>query len=117
MKFTTTAFFAILGLAAYVQADSYANFFDDEDCNENGSIGFDMHNDGCFVQKGRKSVYIPNTGLISDQFCLVSTGPDGSCSCQSQAYDFTATGFCHKLDPTVGSYRFIHESCGSDNCP
>ncbi|WRT70950.1 uncharacterized protein IL334_007949 [Kwoniella shivajii] len=89
MKFTTTSLF-ILGLATYVSADSYANFF---------------------------SVYIPNTGLINDQFCLVSTHDDGSCSCQSQAYDFTATGFCHELDDTVGSYRFIHESCGSDNCP
>ncbi|WWC98424.1 hypothetical protein V866_005315 [Kwoniella sp. B9012] len=117
MKFTTSALFAVIGLATYVKADSYANFFSDTNCNEDGSIGFDMHNEGCFVQAGRKSVYIPNTGLINDQFCLVSTGPDGSCSCQSQAYDFTATGFCHELDPTVGSYRFIHESCGSDNCP
>ncbi|OCF37852.1 hypothetical protein I316_00076 [Kwoniella heveanensis BCC8398] len=108
MKFSYTL--AAAAFAAVVSADSFANFFSDENCNVDGSIGFDMHNDGCFSQLNRKSVYIPNTGLINDQFCLVSTHDDQSCSCQSQAFDFTATGFCATLDPTVQSYRFIHTS-------
>ncbi|WVR09790.1 hypothetical protein IAU60_006866 [Kwoniella sp. DSM 27419] len=57
-------------LSIMVSADSYANFFSDSNCNVDGSIGFDMHNDGCFSQLQRNSVYIPNTGLINDQFCL-----------------------------------------------
>jgi hypothetical protein len=37
----------------------------------------------------------------------VKTNADGGCSCQSEGFDFTATGFCAVLDPNDQSYRFI----------
>ena len=55
-------------------------------------------------------MYIPNTGLgttSDNQYCLVITSGDGSCSCQNEGYDFTATGFCKTLDPSDQSYRFV----------
>jgi hypothetical protein len=65
-----------------------------------------------------QSVYIPDTGLgttSDNQFCLVKTNTDSGCSCQSEGFDFTATGFCAVLDPNDQSYRFIevrvHNSC------
>jgi hypothetical protein len=85
----------------------------DSACNTNGGIGVDIRNPGCLGEAGRGSVYIPNTGLGTtgdNQYCLVKTFNDGSCSCQNQGYDFTATGFCAVLDPSVQSYRFISVS-------
>jgi hypothetical protein len=48
--------------------------------------------------------------LSDNQFCLVRTNKDGKCSCQSQGFDFTATGFCAVLDRNDQSYRFISVS-------
>ncbi|RSH94549.1 hypothetical protein EHS25_004353 [Saitozyma podzolica] len=121
MKFSHTAatLAAMLGFASVAKADFYANFFDDSACKTNGGQGVDIRNPGCLGEAGRGSVYIPNTGLGTtgdNQFCLVKTFNDGSCSCQNQGYDFTATGFCAVLDPSVQSYRFISGSCGANNC-
>ncbi|WVQ63442.1 uncharacterized protein L199_001595 [Kwoniella botswanensis] len=114
MQFKTYTLLALASLTSLVSADYFANFFTDENCNEDGSIGFDMTNPGCFAWAGAKSVYIPRTSFPNEQFCLVMTHDDDHCSCQDQAYDFTSTGFCAKLDGTVKSYRFIFGSCGSD---
>ncbi|KAH7103121.1 hypothetical protein BKA62DRAFT_697297 [Auriculariales sp. MPI-PUGE-AT-0066] len=132
MLFSTTRVFSIVAVvAASAQAapsfnltellgkrDTFANFFDDDNCQTNGGIGVDMNNDGCLAERGRGSVYIPNTGLVgpANQYCLVKTHDSDACNCQNQGFDFTATGFCAKLDSSFGSYRFIHESCGPNNC-
>ncbi|WWC72817.1 uncharacterized protein I206_106781 [Kwoniella pini CBS 10737] len=105
-------------IALFVQlvaADNYANFFSDTECNEDGSIGFDMTNPGCFAQAGRRSVYIPNDGF-ADQYCLVITYDTQVCNCQNRGYVFTATGFCAVLEEGIQSYRFISGSCASNNC-
>ncbi|WWC92576.1 uncharacterized protein L201_007535 [Kwoniella dendrophila CBS 6074] len=114
-SFTTIAFIAT-SLLTVVSADLFANFFSDEACNVDGSIGFDMTNPGCFVQRSRKSVYIPNSGFVNDQFCLVQTYGDDHCGCQTKGYDFTSTGFCAVLDGEAVSYRFIGGSCGVNTC-
>ncbi|KAL7422787.1 hypothetical protein Q5752_002083 [Cryptotrichosporon argae] len=118
MKFTAAPLVALASLAV-VKADFFANFFNDAACTEHGGIGVDLRNPGCLSEAGRGSVYIPNTGLGTsgdNQFCLVKTNADGSCSCQSDGFDFTATGFCAVLDPNDQSYRFISGSCGGNNC-
>ncbi|KZO93057.1 hypothetical protein CALVIDRAFT_566782 [Calocera viscosa TUFC12733] len=122
MKFTTaaTAVFAlIVGSAIPAKADFYANFFNDNACSVGGGIGVDIRNTGCLGEAGRGSVYIPNTGLGTtgdNQWCLVITSGDGSCTCQNVGYDFTATGFCKTLNPSDQSYRFVGGACGADNC-
>ncbi|KDQ10792.1 hypothetical protein BOTBODRAFT_177865 [Botryobasidium botryosum FD-172 SS1] len=91
--------------------DSFANFFDDAACTVNGGIGVDIYNTGCLAEGGRRSVYIPrSTFFPTDQMCLVKTKRDGSCSYQSEGFNFTPTGFCAVLDPSVQSYRFISVS-------
>jgi hypothetical protein len=82
----------------------------DENCSVNGGIGVNINNDGCLGEAGRKSVYIPNTGLPTDKYCLVITSNSGECKCQNVGYDFTATGFCKTLNPNDQSYRFINVS-------
>jgi len=122
MKFTSTVTSGIaiaMALLAPAKADFYANFFDDTACSVNGGIGVDIRNPGCLSEAGRGSVYIPNDGLGTtgdNQYCLVITSGDGSCSCQNVGYDFTATGFCKTLNPSDQSYRFISGACASDNC-
>ncbi|ORY27322.1 hypothetical protein BCR39DRAFT_469418 [Naematelia encephala] len=119
MKLTIFLLATVLSMAANVKADYYANFYDDDGCKINGGEGVSIKNPGCLTEPNRGSVYIPNTGLgtLSDnQFCLVKTHYDGSCSCQNEGYDFTATGFCAVLDPSYQSYRFISGGCASNNC-
>ncbi|KAK4689551.1 hypothetical protein P7C73_g576, partial [Tremellales sp. Uapishka_1] len=118
MKFqSVSAALAILFSLALVKADDYANFFDDSACSVNGGIGVDIYNDGCLAEGGRGSVYIPAASSGSlDNMCLVKTASDGTCSCQSEGYNFTPTGFCAVLDPTVQSYRFINQACAANNC-
>ncbi|WWC98422.1 hypothetical protein V866_005313 [Kwoniella sp. B9012] len=116
MKLTALTVLIFVTLFPYVSADYFANFFSDTECNEDGSIGFDMTNPGCFAQAGRHSVYIPNSGFLGDQFCLVMTHGDDHCGCQDRGYDFTSTGFCALLDGEVQSYRFIGGSCGVNTC-
>ena len=85
----------------------------DDNCSVNGGIGVSLKNPGCLGEAGRGSVYIPNTGLGSlddNQFCLVITSNSGSCTCQNVGFDFKATGFCHQLNPSDQSYRFISVS-------
>ncbi|EIW68035.1 hypothetical protein TREMEDRAFT_63921 [Tremella mesenterica DSM 1558] len=118
-KFTTVLFIGVAFLgAAIVKGDFYANFFDDTACTVNGGIGVSINNDGCLAEAGRGSVYFPNTGIVgpANQYCLVVTGSNGDCSCQSAHYDFTSTGFCHELNPSDQSYRIIHQSCAANNC-
>ncbi|WWC64952.1 uncharacterized protein I303_107566 [Kwoniella dejecticola CBS 10117] len=115
MKFFGLAFFLVSLFASLVAADNFANFFSDTECNEDGSIGFDMTNPGCFAQAGRRSVYIPNAAF-NDQYCLVITYDDKTCGCQNRGYVFTATGFCAVLEEGIQSYRFISGSCASNNC-
>ncbi|WWC72816.1 uncharacterized protein I206_106780 [Kwoniella pini CBS 10737] len=112
--FSYTLALELIGLA---MADNFANFFSDEDCNEDGSIGFDINNPGCFAQSGRHSVYLPNNGSpFSYQHCLVMTYDNGECSCQNDYYNFGASGFCHTLDGKASSYRFISGKCDDNNC-
>ncbi|KAJ7728212.1 hypothetical protein B0H16DRAFT_1331057, partial [Mycena metata] len=109
----------ILHLADTHTVPYSAKFFDDGACSQNGGIGVDIRNPGCLGEAGRGSVYIPNTGLGTtddNQFCLVITHGDGSCSCQSSSSTFTATGFCKVLDPSDQSYRFISGACAANNC-
>jgi hypothetical protein len=73
----------------------------------NGGIGVDIDNPGCLGEAGRGSVYIPNTGNPTKQYCLVITSGDGTCSCQNMGYNFTPTGFCKTLSASDQSYRFI----------
>ncbi|WRT64133.1 uncharacterized protein IL334_001062 [Kwoniella shivajii] len=117
MKFTLGLIF-ITALATSVLADNYANFFTDENCNEDGSIGFDMTNPGCFSQLNMKSVYIPNNGPFAwtSNFCLVMTYGDQTCGCQNDSYEFKSSGFCHVLDGKAQSYRFISGKCDVNNC-
>ncbi|OCF78772.1 hypothetical protein I204_00716 [Kwoniella mangroviensis CBS 8886] len=63
MKHSALTVLIFATLSSYVLADYFANFFSDTECNEDGSIGFDMTNPGCFAQAGRHSVYIPNSGF------------------------------------------------------
>ncbi|KAH7103120.1 hypothetical protein BKA62DRAFT_697295 [Auriculariales sp. MPI-PUGE-AT-0066] len=123
--FTVVAFAAIMVQAASVnltellKRDSFANFFDDENCSVNGGIGVSIDNDGCLGERGRKSVYIPNNGFGSspiNAYCLVKTRDSDACNCQNEGYNFTPTGFCAVLDPSFGSYRFINEACSANNC-
>ncbi|WWC92578.1 uncharacterized protein L201_007537 [Kwoniella dendrophila CBS 6074] len=59
----TFAFAFIIGLTNHAVADNFANFFTgDSECNEDGSIGFDLNNPGCFSQRNMGSDYIPNNG-------------------------------------------------------
>ncbi|KAJ7724390.1 hypothetical protein B0H16DRAFT_1596574 [Mycena metata] len=121
MMFTAPARFALtlIAVASVAKADFFANFFDDAACSQNGGIGVDIRNPGCLGEAGRGSVFIPNTGLGTtddNQFCLVITHGDGSCSCQSSSNTFTATGFCKVLDPSDQSYRFISGACAANNC-
>ncbi|WVW80714.1 hypothetical protein I302_102700 [Kwoniella bestiolae CBS 10118] len=107
----------LLGLGTKVSGDNFANFFKDEDCNEDGSIGFDIDKPGCFASDGAHSVYLPNNGNpFSFQHCLVMTYDSGECNCQNAGYDSGATGFCHKLSGRAKSYRFIRGYCDDDNC-
>ncbi|WVQ63443.1 uncharacterized protein L199_001596 [Kwoniella botswanensis] len=116
MKLIFAAIFAF-GLIGTTMADNFANFFSDENCNEDGSIGFDINNPGCFAQSGRHSVYIPNNGNpFSYHHCLVQTYHSGECNCQNAGYDFGASGYCHKLDGKAKSYRFISGFCDENNC-
>ncbi|WVW80712.1 hypothetical protein I302_102698 [Kwoniella bestiolae CBS 10118] len=115
MKFIL-ATIALLGLGL-VSADKYANFFTDENCNEDGSIGFNMDNPGCFAWAGAKSVYIPNNPIDWNQYyCLVQSHNTKECDCQNDGYEFQATGFCHKLDGNAQSYRFVGGGCDPNNC-
>ncbi|WWC92580.1 uncharacterized protein L201_007539 [Kwoniella dendrophila CBS 6074] len=117
MKFTLTTI-TLFGLLAGVKADRFANFFVDENCNEDGSIGFDLDNPGCFTQYNMKSVYIPNNPIDWNQhYCLVMSYGDEGCDCQNDSYSFLATGFCHQLDGKASSYRFIGGKCDPNNCP
>jgi hypothetical protein len=81
----------------------------DDNCQVNGGIGVDLNNDGCLAERGRGSVYIPNMGIVGPfgQFCMVKTKDSDQCNCQNEGWNFTPTGFCAKLDPSFGSYRFI----------
>ncbi|WVW80716.1 hypothetical protein I302_102702 [Kwoniella bestiolae CBS 10118] len=76
-------FYTLLALAtatSLVSADYFANFFTDEHCTQDGSIGFDMTNPGCFAWRGAHSVYIPKTILdgtvTSYRFISGSCGSD-----------------------------------------
>ncbi|OCF54602.1 hypothetical protein L486_07734 [Kwoniella mangroviensis CBS 10435] len=98
----------LLYLAIKVSADNFANFFADENCNEDGSIGFELSNPGCFAQSGRHSVYIPNNGIPwTAYYCLVITNDSDECNCQNEGFEFQADGFCHVLSGNAKSYRFI----------
>ncbi|EIW82610.1 hypothetical protein CONPUDRAFT_151683 [Coniophora puteana RWD-64-598 SS2] len=94
-RVTTVAFAALVTLASTARADFYANFFDDGSCTQNGGQGVDLRNTGCLSEAGRSSVYIPNTGLGTtgdNQWCLVITSGDSTCTCQNVGFDFTALG-------------------------
>ncbi|WRT70951.1 uncharacterized protein IL334_007950 [Kwoniella shivajii] len=71
-----TAFFA---LATGVVADNFANFFVDESCSEDGSIGFELSNPGCFAQSGMHSVYIPNNGIPWTQYYCLGGCDENNC--------------------------------------
>nr|XP_019050952.1 hypothetical protein I302_01395 [Kwoniella bestiolae CBS 10118]OCF29882.1 hypothetical protein I302_01395 [Kwoniella bestiolae CBS 10118] len=93
-------FYTLLALAtatSLVSADYFANFFTDEHCTQDGSIGFDMTNPGCFAWRGAHSVYIPKTSFPNEQFCLVMTHDDDHCSYSSLAL----------ADPTPAESRRI----------
>ncbi|WWC64956.1 uncharacterized protein I303_107570 [Kwoniella dejecticola CBS 10117] len=116
MRFSFTAL-ALVALGLRVNADKYANFFTDENCNEDGSIGFSLDNPGCFNQASMKSVYIPNNPIDWNQHYALVISKDGKdCPCQNDCYEFQATGFCHKLDGEGQSYRFIGGGCDPNNC-
>ncbi len=99
-------FAILLGLLGKAYADGYANFFNDQFCEQDGGIGVDMDNDGCLNEPGRGSVYIGNYpasyGLCTYNQAGCAGGSDGD------AWWFTSTGFCEVLE-TAGaySYRFI----------
>lgn len=87
-------------------------------CSGGQGAGVDITNPGCLGESGRQSVYIPRTDNPSEQMCLVITDSDGDCSCQSEGYNFTPTGFCAELDDTAmasaQSFRFIGVSMSVD---
>lgn len=107
-----TKIFLALGIAGLAAADSYANFFDDRSCSENGGIGVNLENSGCLNQAGRGSVYIPNDGHANrDHYMCTYTENDCGGSAAGNPWQFTATGFCQTLE-TAGaiSYRFVRDA-------
>ncbi|WWC98420.1 hypothetical protein V866_005311 [Kwoniella sp. B9012] len=87
----------LLYFAIKVSADNFANFFADENCNED--------------------VYIPNNGIPwTAYYCLVITNDSDECNCQNEGYEFQAVGFCHVLSGDAKSYRFISGGCDENNC-
>jgi hypothetical protein len=125
--FSTFASFIVLAAAlTTANANEYAKFYngahalfslyrtylqrtppEDGSCSVGGGIGVSINNPGCLSEGGRGSVYIPNVNDPAKTYCLVVTRADGSCSCQSSHFQFTATGFCFPLNSADQSYRFI----------
>ncbi|RSH94548.1 hypothetical protein EHS25_004352 [Saitozyma podzolica] len=102
--YVTVASLALVSGAA-IKRDEYANFFDDAHCSVNGGIGVNLGNTGCLSEAGRQSVYIPNDG--GGAWILNTFGSNSDCSGNpDSSWSFTATGFCHPLNPSDQSYTF-----------
>jgi hypothetical protein len=79
----------------------------DAHCSVNGGIGVNLGNTGCLSEAGGQSVYIPNGGA----WILNTFGSNSDCSGNpDSSWSFTATGFCHPLNPSDQSYTFTQVS-------
>lgn len=130
----TKAAFLVYSFAGTAQAGIWAQFCNDDNCNNGCGRAVNIENPGCLNQNGRRSVkFHGSTTVFGTKSVVLLGSPKPGCNCQSSC-DFIrrsldlnnvgpikagsmAINGCHKLiDMNAKSFRFVGDDCKDNQC-